>query len=133
MCWEKCNILVCTRASVYCVMTAGKLEQYYKNTEEWTMQHSGNSENNLTCSIQCQQYMNSYDNNYSQTILTLIQWYTAFFSLHNKVALSCAQFSYCARNLAFSTWLYSGMYNYSWTGHTNFICTTCQQLFYTSL
>lgn len=42
MCREKCNILVCTWASVYCVMTAGKLEQYYKNTEEWSTQHSGN-------------------------------------------------------------------------------------------
>jgi len=27
---------------------------------------------NLTCSIQCQQYMNLYDNNYTPTVLTLI-------------------------------------------------------------
>ena len=25
-----------------CVMSAGKLEQYYESTEEWTMQHFGN-------------------------------------------------------------------------------------------
>lgn len=89
-----------------CVMTAGKLEQYYKNNEEWTMQHIGNDLFNTMLTIHefIWQYLHS-NRTYTD--------YTAFFARHNKWLFHATQFSYCASSPACITWLCSWMYNSS--------------------
>jgi hypothetical protein len=73
------------------VMTAGKLEQYYKNTEEWTMQHFG------YCLREQPDLLN--------TMLSLLSTIRGSFMWHN--------FHTVLEVLPSSTWLCSWMYNSS--------------------
>lgn len=72
MCWEAYNILVCmwARDMLWLLKSWNSIIKILKNELCNILANFWKS--NLTCSIQCQQYMNSYDNNYTPTILTLI-------------------------------------------------------------
>ena len=72
MCWETYNILVCMWARDV-LQLLESWNSIIKNTEEWSMQHFGKClKEHSDLLNKCQQYMNSYDNNYTPTILTRI-------------------------------------------------------------